>query len=308
MSDPSNSGLRPLLLRGVFTLLAIYVLYILCVGLFSSVSGQAWKGPDGALKDDRAKASCMAEGVVQPLEQELGSLFGWLPNDLFPVPQFIDNKTNYQRGVIYATRSASDVLSRTIARYGDRDTVPQLLVDATAKDFAYAENSWGWWVLYSSETRYKAGIKAWRTWASRVGDTASNRPEVYNMTTKDVVVVLNWAESMMDYALGMLNDDKLPHFQADDVVYYVKGVCRVVDSVLRSLITCDGSVVTRGGKENVDECLKRLSMISQFNPVYVTAGTSGVGDSFWPNHIASLARHADVVGNRLNDIRTAMEK
>ncbi|MCR5169892.1 MAG: hypothetical protein K6C33_05455, partial [Desulfovibrio sp.] len=108
------------------------------------------------------------------------------------------------------------------------------------------------------------------------------------------------------YALGMLNDENVGHFRADDVVYYVKGVCYVVDNILEALLICDESIATRGGKENVDECQKRFNMISAFNPIYVVAGSYGVGDSFWPNHIAALARHVDVVNNRLSDIRHAM--
>ena len=130
--------------------------------------------------------------------------------------------------------------------------------------------------------------------------------QIYNMTTNDVVAILNWCIATTDYALGMLNDENVGHFRADDVVYYVKGVCYVVDNILEALLICDESIATRGGKENVDECQKRFNMISAFNPIYVVAGSYGVGDSFWPNHIAALARHVDVVNNRLSDIRHAM--
>ncbi|MBO4296611.1 MAG: DUF2333 family protein [Desulfovibrio sp.] len=294
-----------LLTKTVLTILGIYVLYICCVGLFSTVSDQAYQPPAELPKTDKDRAAVMADALVQPIDGELHCLFGWLPNDLFPVPQFIDNKTNFQRGVIYAIRSASDVLAHQIARYGERDTVPPLLVDATAKYFAYADNVWGWWWLYDTESRYKAGVKNWRRWAELVGIGGKNG-QIYNMTTNDVVAILNWCIATTDYALGMLNDENVGHFRADDVVYYVKGVCYVVDNILEALLICDESIATRGGKENVDECQKRFNMISSFNPIYVVAGSYGVGDSFWPNHIAALARHVDVVNNRLSDIRHAM--
>lgn len=302
------SSKRTWVVRGLVGLVAVYVLYLLAVGLFTTVAGQSYKAPAEAPADDRAKATCIADALVQPLEEELDGAFGWLPNDILLVPRIIDNKTSFQLGVIYATRSGSEVLARTVARFGDRDTLPHMLVDATQKHFAYAEDSWGWWFLYNSEKRYREGIADWRLWASRVTGEQTKQAQVYNVTTSDIVEIMNWAIKTMEYTLGVLNDDKVGHFYGDNVIYYVKGISRVVDNIIEGLLQCDSSIIERGGKENVDELLKRLHMISQFNPIYVVGGSYGVGDSFWPNHIAAMARHIDVVSNRLTDIRNAMEK
>ena len=161
------------------------------------------------------------------------------------------------------------------------------------KHFAYADNVWGWWYLYSTETQYKRGVEEWREWAAAVGQPGSK--QICNMTTDDVVSILNWAFRTMDYCLGILNDESISHFQSDDVIYYIKGVSWVVSNVLDALVDCDKSIRTRGGTENVDECKKRFQMISQFNPILCVAGSNGVGDSFWPNHIASLARHVELL-------------
>lgn len=294
--------------RIIGILIGLFMVYLAAIGVLSKVSGQSYVKPSFAVKDDVSRAACLAEGLVQPLDEELNCLFGWLPNDLFFVPKIIDNKTNFQRGVIYATRTASPVLAESAARFGDRDTIPAMLMDASSRDFAYADNVWGMYFLYNSEKKYKAGIEAWRTWAKNVNVNDKKLHTVYNMTTADIVAVLKWAKKTMDYAMGVLNDENIGHFKADDVIYYVKGMSRVVDSVLNALLLCDSSIVDRGGRENVIECLKRLDNIRNFNPWYVFSGTRGSGDSFNPNHIAGLARHVDVVSNRLSDIRVAMEK
>ena len=262
------SSKRTWVVRGLAGLVAVYVLYLLAVGLFTTVAGQSYKAPAEAPADDRAKAACIAEALVQPLEEELDGAFGWLPNDILLVPRIIDNKTSFQLG----------------------------------------EDSWGWWFLYNSEKRYREGIADWRLWASRVTGEQTKQAQVYNVTTSDIVEIMNWAIKTMEYTLGVLNDDKVGHFYGDNVIYYVKGISRVVDNIIEGLLQCDSSIIERGGKENVDELLKRLHMISQFNPIYVVGGSYGVGDSFWPNHIAAMARHIDVVSNRLTDIRNAMEK
>ncbi len=302
------TNLRAFLPRVLAVLAIVLVLYVVAVGVISKVAGQSYQAPAETPTDDPARAVCMADALTQALDEELGSRFGWLPNDLFFVPKIIDNKTNYQRGVIYATRNASDVLSKAIARYGDRDTVPPMLANATARDFAYADNVWGWWAVYNSEKRYRAGIDAWHRWASLVGAADAKKAQVYNVTTNNVVEILTWANGLMEYTLGVLNDIKLGHFQSDDAVYYVKGVCRVIDNVIEGLLQCDSSLMDRGGRENVEEVLRRFKMISSFNPTYVVAGSYGVGDGFWPNHIAALARHIDIVSNRLTDIVKTMEK
>ena len=99
------SSKRTWVVRGLVGLVAVYVLYLLAVGLFTTVAGQSYKAPAEAPADDRAKAACIAEALVQPLEEELDGAFGWLPNDILLVPRIIDNKTSFQLGVIYATRS-----------------------------------------------------------------------------------------------------------------------------------------------------------------------------------------------------------
>lgn len=304
----ASTSIRSWIPRILLGLVAVYVLYLVAVGVLTTVSGQKYVAPAEAPADDKARASVMAEALVQPLERELDGTFGWLPNDILFVPSIIDNKTNFQRGVIYATRSGSEILAKTVARYGDRDTLPPMLVAATQKQFAYADDMWGWWFLYNTEKLYREGIANWRLWASRVTGEQTKSSQVYNLTTSDIVEILNWANRNMEYLLGILNDDKVGHFRTDDVIYYVKGVTHVVDCVIEGLLQCDSSIVERGGKENVEELLKRFDMISRFNPIYVVGGSYGVGDGFWPNHIAAMARHVDVVSNRLTDVRQAMEK
>ena len=113
---------------------------------------------------------------------------------------------------------------------------------------------------------------------------------------------------MCDYALGILNNENMSHFDSDDNIYYVKGIAAVITNVIRGLITIDNSVIERGGQENVEECLKRLEYISEFNPLYVVAGGNVVGDAMLPNHVAAIARHFDVANNRIEDIMEAMSK
>lgn len=295
------------ILRVLIGIIAVIIIYLVAVGLVSSPSSQQYK-PEAVKSDatDAQKAQIMANGVTYALQQSLDSAFGFLPNDLL-APWVLDNTPEYQRGVIYATRPASDMIAKTAARFGTRDTIDQRLADATSRYFSYSENVWGFWFIYDAEGKYKTGIKKWNEWASSVG-TAAKSAGIYNLKSDDVYNIIRYCISMTDYALGVLNDDKMGHFKTDDSVYYTKGIAAVTGNVLRALIAVDDSVVARGGQENVGEALRRLDLIADFNPIYVMAGGNATGDAMMPNHVAALARHFDILNNRLNDILATMAR
>ena len=184
----------------------LYVLYLLLLGLIGSTSSEAYDPPEvTSASTEKDRAVIMAEGVSHAIEQELDAFFGWLPNDLLFVPNLIDNVTSYQRGVIYATRPASDII------------------------FAYSDDVWGFWFVYDCESKYRAGIKEWREWAESVGTTAKNAG-IYNVKSDDVYLILKYCNSMLEYALGNLNKDDIGHFESDNIIYFAKGICAVVEN------------------------------------------------------------------------------
>lgn len=292
----------------ILGLIIIYVLYLVIVGLVSNYTYQEqYKPVLSENATDQEKALIMANGVGIALENELSSVMGFLPNDLLFVPTLIDNRTAFQRGVVYATRPASDMIAKTIARYGQRDTIDIRLSEATSRYFTYGENVWGFWFIYDAEGKYKNGIKNWLAWANSVGTDAKNAG-IYNIKSDDVYNILKYCVNMTDYALGLLNDENISHFKTDDLVYFTKGICLVTGNVLRSINAVDVSVAQRGGVENLNEALKRFDYINEFDPTLVLAGGNAVGDALIPNHIAALARHIDVANSRLNDMLKTMEK
>lgn len=292
---------------GVLILLAAGLLYVLAVGLTATPGGKLYQAPEPEVSvGDPDRAAIFADAVTHALEAELDSWWGWIPNDLCGVPRILDNITAYQRGVIYATRPASDIVAKTAARRGPSDTLDKRLVDATSRDFTYSEGVWGGWFFYDCEGKYRSGIKSWRKWAADVG--APGGSAIYNFKSDDVHAVLRYCLAMTDYALGILNKENVGHFECDDNVYFAKGICAVVHNVLLAAVTADVSVGERGGADNVATALKRLRYINEFSPWYVVAGGNLRGDAMLPNHVAALARHVDVAGNRIKDIMTAMEK
>lgn len=292
---------------GIAGVVGLVVIYLAAVGIISSPSTDPYNPePLPASATDQERAMVIAKGVTSALDQTMSSAFGWLPNDLL-APWVIDNTTQYQCGVIYATRPASEVVAQEVGRYGGRDTLDPRLVNATSRFFSYSENVWGFWWIYDAEGKFRAGIKNWADWAQSVGTEGKNAG-VYNMKSDDVYNIIKYCISMTDYALGVLNETNISHFQSDNNVYYAKGICAVTGNLLRALLAVDASVIERGGSENITEALKRFKLIDDFNPIYVMAGGNVTGDAMMPNHVAALARHIDVANNRLNDILATMAR
>lgn len=302
------ANIKGLLKYGGGTVVAAAAAYLLVAGIFTSASSEPYRPePLPATATEAEKAEVLATGVTSALDQELSGFLGWMVNDLCFVPDIIDNKSSYQRGVIYATRPASDMIAKTAARIGERDTIDPRLADATSRYFTYGENVWGFWFIYDCEGKYKNGIKNWHEWAAHVGMPGKNGA-IYNVKSDDVYNIIKYCAAMTDFALGILNDSDMGHFMADNNIYFAKGVSVVAGNVLRALAAVDDSVEARGGAENLAEALKRFDYIEEFNPLYVFAGGNAVGDAMMPNHVAALARHLDVCNNRLNDMMKSMEK
>ncbi|MDT3663964.1 MAG: DUF2333 family protein [Anaerobiospirillum sp.] len=292
---------------GLGTIVGLVVVWVLAIGLISSANTTAYRPePLPATDTDQERAQIIARGLTYALDDTLSSTFGFLPNDLI-APWILDNTPYYQRGVVYATRPASEVISQEVGRYGNRDTVDPRLADATSRYFSYSEFAWGFLFVYDAEGKYRAGIQNWANWAQSVG-LEGKQGAVFNLRSDDIYAIVKYCVAMTDYALGVLNNDKMGHFSTDNNVYYAKGICAVVGNVLRALVAVDSTLSERGGAENLQEALKRLDYIAEFNPIYVMAGGNTVGDAMMPNHVAALARHIDVTNNRLNDMLQSMTR
>ena len=292
---------------GLGAIVGLVVVWVLAIGLISSASTTAYRPePLPATATDQERAQVIARGLTYALDDTLSSTFGFLPNDLV-APWILDNTPYYQRGVVYATRPASEVIAQEVGRYGNRDTVDPRLADATSRYFSYSEFAWGFLFVYDAEGKYRAGIQNWADWAQSVG-VEGKKGAVFNLRSDDIYAIVKYCVAMTDYALGVLNNDKMDHFSTDNNVYYAKGICAVVGNVLRALVAVDSTLSERGGTENLQEALQRLDYIAEFNPIYVMAGGNTVGDAMMPNHVAALARHIDVANNRLNDMLQSMTR
>ena len=64
----------------------------------------------------------------------MNSTFGWSVNDLIiSPPRWLDNRSNRQRGTIFATRMMINFFSTNLAKYGKVDKENEYLIEAREK-------------------------------------------------------------------------------------------------------------------------------------------------------------------------------
>lgn len=289
-------------------LLAIVILLVLLVGvgitaLRTQVADQQVMPLSAEITNDAEIAPVVFRSAYFSLERELNdTAVGWVPNDLMISPTaWFDNKKNLQRGIIFATRGIINVFTTNFARSGSGEELNKHLLKAQTSSFPYAEDVW---MFASSESRYKEGIKSINAYLKDL----ENDKAVFNVKTDDLYVLMNTLESLIEMPQSRLKTGVKSHFEADDAIYFAKGVCLVVRDVLNTVTRAYPELMNRGGKQNITVALDTLDIIALFNPLYVFAGGNKIGDSMAPNQVQALASKLDITANRLRDVKLALDK
>lgn len=296
----SKSGSRSLIV--VLVLLVIVVGFSI-VGIRTQVAEQPVMPINGEIKGDADIAPLVFKAAYFSLDRELNdSTLGWLPNDLMISPtSWLDNKRNLQRGIIFATRGIINVYTMNFARSGSGEEVNKYLLKAQTSSFPYAEDVW---MFASSESRYNEGIKSINSYLK---DVESGKA-VFNVKTDDLYTLIDTLESLIEMPQSRLKTGVDSHFEADDAIYFAKGVCLVVRDVLYTVTKAYPELMNRGGEQNITVALETLDIIASFNPLYVFAGGNKNGDSMLPNQVQALASKLDITANRLRDVKLALDK
>ncbi len=249
------------------------------------------------------KGRVLGQALVNRLEQELDSSFGWTVNDLFFMPtSWVDNRDNRQRGVIFATRMLVNFYSTTFAKYGSAGTENDNLKEAREQYFPFTADSW--W-LPSSEKQYEKGIQALEAYCRDLDKGEA----VFNVRSDDLYSLFNFivGREFLDQPLGMLveENEQLNFSKLDDHCYYTQGVVLVLRDFLRTLVHLYPEITERGGQENIDLAFRSMDKICTFDPLLVLRGRH---DSMFADHRGKMARYLITVRERLNDVGQSLRR
>jgi hypothetical protein len=249
------------------------------------------------------KGNALVESIINRLEAEMNSTFGWSVNDLIISPtRWLDNRANRQRGVIFSTRMLTNFFSTNIAKYGKVDAESELLKAAREKHFAFTEDSW-WFP--SSENEFEKGIELVR----KYGDALLAGDAIYNMRSDDMynLLVFITGNQFMDQPLGLLvqPDDEVTYTQLDDRIYYTQGVVLVLRDFLRTFVYLYPEIKEKGGEDNVRVAFREMEHICTFDPLLVLRGKH---DSVTADHRGKIARYLIHVRERINDVAQSIRR
>ncbi|GAB6162111.1 hypothetical protein JCM12298_12700 [Desulfothermus naphthae] len=249
------------------------------------------------------KGVALCEAIINRLNKELHSRLGWSVNDIIISPTaWLDNRSNRQRGVIFATRMLVNFFATNFAKYGGAGAEDEDLKKAREEYFAYTPDSW-WFP--SSENQYKKGIEMVRRYEKRLleGDA------VYNVRSDKLYSLFSFILSpeFLDQPLGLLVEpnEKVKYLELDNRIYYTQGVILVLRDFLHVLTYLYPEIESRGGKDNLQLAFDAMDKICTYDPLVVLRGAH---DSIFADHRGKMARYLITVRERLRDVTNSLNR
>jgi hypothetical protein len=252
---------------------------------------------------EEQKGAALALAMINRLEEELHSTFGWSGNDLWVLPtRWLDNRANRQRGVIFATRMLVTFYATQLAKYGTVDAENEWLKEAREKRLAFSEDSW--W-LPSSESEYRKGIELIKKYTNGL----TERKAIFNMRSDDMynLFIFVLSNQFLDQPLGLLVQatENVSYAELDDRIYYTQGVVLVLRDFLWSIVQLYPTIREKGGSENLKTAFHEMERVCTFDPLVVMRGRH---DSILADHRGKMASYLISIRERLNDVAQSIRR
>ncbi len=236
------------------------------------------------------------ETAARLLEHELRGPGGWLPNDMLLSPtRLLDNKPNFQLGVLEVVRYSARILRDNLSRQRTTDTI-----DADCdKAFTCFSNDPRKWIMPSAEGKYKEGITALHKYSQRIEfKTARFYPRSDNLIQllEQYVSLLGGINTRLLNASRkhvVAGDDRdnlpqsspIPWHEIDDNFYYAQGVGYALYHMFQSLKGDFDQVLQDKNARVIAAAIIASLEETCFEPLIVTnGGKAGI----FANHSSNL--------------------
>lgn len=246
--------------------------------------------------NDHEKGKQLVDALTARMRYELDSTFGWSANDILFNKYVLDNRAYRQFGTYVATKMLLDHYSTVIAKLGNNDRENDSLYSARLNYFAISPKRWGILFFPSAESSYEKGLKLVDQYKRELDEGKA----VYNCRTDDIYSAFNLVlgETVFGYALGLLqNSQDLPFYTLDNRIYEAQGVMLVVRDYIKALYELYPEIATKNNEANMQEALRYLDLISDYNPMYITSAF---------NSGELIISYMLFARNRLTDIRDSI--
>lgn len=285
---------------------AVAVLYAVNMAYFSTK-------PDFfsvSAAQDTARGTLFADTCRKLMEHELSGPGGWMPNDIFPSPTvLLDNRPNFQLGVLETVRYSSRVLRDNLSRQRTSDKI-----DADCdKAFTAFSNDPYRWIMPSAEGKYSAGVAALGHYSERLGfGTASFYPRSDNLIQllEQYVSLLGGVNTrLLNASRRHLQDGagaaRVAWTEIDDNFYYAQGIGFALYHLLQAVrVEFQDVLRDKNAGEILDEVIASLGE-AYFEPLVVTNGSK---NGVFANHSSNLRVFLDDARQKSNSLVTILDQ
>lgn len=243
--------------------------------------------------DPIAGGSRAVDMAAALLEREV-EVNRWTPNDPFFLPgAILDNMPNFQLGMVYGLSRFGTALAEQLARSRGTSAIDPD-VDRAAGLLRYPGDVWMFnpstslAPTASSESQYRAAIRALRAYNQRVADGSA----IFDRRTDNLIDALERFNNDLGSSSGIISEHLRLHagfpisFSADDIFYQTKGRLYVYYMLLQALGEDFKGVLADRNLETVwNQMLESGREAAEQQPWVVLNG--GVSSQFVPSHLAS---------------------
>lgn len=224
------------------------------------------------------------DSLIAPLEYELTKRFwGWRPNDIVDLT---DNVNEIQLGVLETTRRATVALTERISRTGSTAPLNPDLERAMNNLMIKPESYW----FPSPEAKYKEAIAELRKYQTKL-----RRHEIgFYIRADNLIPLLQSFQELLGSCDDSLAKQRerdgsyVSTFDADNYIYYAKGVAITVESILKGVEhDFKKTLITRNGLDIIQNAIEDCHIAAEMDPWFVV--TEGHLSGIFANHRANMA-------------------
>jgi hypothetical protein len=263
------------------------------------------------------KGVVFSDTIVKLIQRELDSSSGWTPNDIPPSPTwFLDNRPNFQLGVLEVVRYSSRVLRDNLSRQRTTDKID---MDCD-KAFTNFSNDPYKWIIPSAEGKYKKGVEDLQRFIKHLKIEEENfypRSDNLIQLLEQYVSLLGGVNNRLLNASRKIDkrvdrsasDNKdehgkyrfqhVPWRKIDDNFYYAQGVGYAIYHMFKAVHLEFIDVLKDKNAEIIVDDIITSFEESYFEPVVVTNGSKA---GLFANHSSNLRVFLDDARQKINSL------
>lgn len=303
-------------------LVVVYVLVVLVVGFWWDHEPDLFDVRDvtanmaQSQNDDIVVGYTTTAALVRVAETLLDKRGGYLTNDVLPPGSLMDNVPNWEYGVLVQVRDMARALRQNFSR-----AQTQSLED---RDLTIAEPQFnfdsGSWALPATETEYRSGIKALRSYMHRLSTPNSDarfyaRADNLRSWLADVESRLGSLSRRLSESAGKVTTDaegnirevKNPWGEIDDIFYEARGTTWALVHLLRAI-----EIDFRDILEKKNALVSLHQIVTELEQTQATLWSpvilNGSGFGLFANHSLSMASYISRTNASIIELRNLLSQ